>query len=217
MPIDKLFNEMLSSPGAKGALGGAASGALVSALLNKKARKSLVGGAAKLGGMAALAGVGYLAWKKWQEHQGTRQAAASSFQPSATAPATAPLSLEASAVAGPKVNDHLGMKMLQAMIAAASADGKIDSREMQALMEAVDRAGLTPAENAQVTASLNQPPTAEVVAEGVIDQQEAAEIYGAAFMAIEADTPAEQLFLARLARLLELDPQLVELVHQSGS
>ncbi|MGF1484152.1 MAG: tellurite resistance TerB family protein [Opitutales bacterium] len=221
MPIDKLFNQMLSSPSAKGALSGAASGALVSALLNKKARKGLVGGAAKVGGLAALAGVGYLAYKKWQDHKGRPEAVQPASAPGngtdAQRPAAAPLSLEAASTSAPAVSNETGVRMLQAMIGAASADGHIDQAEMQQLMEAIDQAGLSADENAAITASLNQPPTAEAIAEGVTDPEVAAEIYGAAAMAIERDTPAEELFLNRLARLLKLDPQLVALVDNSAA
>ena len=67
MPIDKLFANLNESPSAKGALSGAASGAMVSLLMNKKARKKIGKSAAQLGGIAALAGVGYFGYKKWQE------------------------------------------------------------------------------------------------------------------------------------------------------
>ncbi len=220
MPIDKLFNQMLSSPSGKGALSGAASGALVSVLLNKKARKGLVGGAAKVGGLAALAGVGYLAYKKYQEHQAGKAAEpAPGGEATATAsaaPAQA-LTLETASESAPPVSEALGLKMLRAMIGAASADGQIDAAEMKLLMEAIDQAGLSPEENAAVTASLNQPPTAEAIAEGVGSPEEAAEIYGAAVMAIERDTPAEDLFLKRLAGLLKLEPELLALVDDSAT
>ncbi|MGF1449619.1 MAG: tellurite resistance TerB family protein [Opitutales bacterium] len=213
MPIDKLFNQMLGPPAGKGALSGAASGALVSVLLNKKARKGLVGGAAKVGGLAALAGVGYLAYKKWQDH---RQGQTTDAPPS-PASGSEPLSLEAASESAPAVSEALGLKMLRAMIGAASADGQIDASEMDALMTAIEQASLTPEENAAITASLNQPPKAEAIAEGVTDPEEAAEIYGAAVMAIERDTPAEALFLRRLASLLKLDAELVALVDTSAA
>ena len=81
MPLDQLFSSLtnaksdpramlgslLGSPGSQGALGGAASGALVSLLMNGKARKKIQKHAVKVGGMAAVAGLGYYAYRKWQQ------------------------------------------------------------------------------------------------------------------------------------------------------
>ncbi|NET40019.1 MAG: tellurite resistance TerB family protein [Cyanothece sp. SIO1E1] len=179
MALDKLFSNLVDSPSAKGALGGAASGAMVSLLMNKKARKKIGSGALKLGGAAALAGVGYFAYNKWKQGQptGTPGAAATaapvSQQPAST---PAPVALQAP----PPVNDSLAMKMVLAMVAAANADGNIDNQEMDVLLNAVDQAGLTSDENAQLTTALNQPPTLEEVAATAANQEEAAEIYGAA-------------------------------------
>lgn len=194
-------------------MSGAASGALVSLLMNKKARKKMGSGALKLGGAAAVAGAGYYAYKKWQQHQATSAynqnaglAPATDVQQqpaSPEAPATPP-----AAAPAPVVNDALAMTMLEAMIAAASSDGHIDDAEMDTLMQAIDNAGLTAEENARLTATLNNPPAVEAIAAKVRSEEEAAEIYGAAVSAIHVDTPAENFFLRRLARALNLNPSL---------
>lgn len=215
MSLNSLFNQLLSSPGAKGALGGAASGAMVTALLNKKARKQLMGGAVKVGGLAALAGVGYVAYKKWQSMpRNTAAPHASSPLPSTPAPqplAAAP----ALTAAAPAVSDSLAMKMLMAMIAAASADGRIDAQEMDQLFKAVDSADLTSSEHDTVMAALNAPPSIDAICEGIADPESAAEVFGAAAMAIDNDTPAEQFFLKRLARRLQIDPQLEAMILEA--
>lgn len=231
MALDKLFAALsdgnadprsllkgfTGSSGAQGALGGAASGALVSALMNAKARKKLKKNAVKFGGVAALAGVGYFAYRQWQ--QGRSPGAAETPPPppalaEAPPPPPPPLSLEAATTEVP-VSDALAMKMVLAMIAAAAADETIDSEEMTALVGAIENAPVTPDERSKLTAALNHPPTVESLAAMAADQEEASELYGAALTAISVDTPAEDLFLRRLASALRLDPELVKNLHLS--
>lgn len=210
MAIDQLFSNLTNSPAAKGALGGAASGALVSLLMNKKARKKLGKGAAQLGGMAALAGVGYYAYRKWQGSKTPGTVEPISKQPDAALP------LALKGPAAPAVSDSVGMKMILAMIAAACADGSIDTEESELLFEAIESAPLTPSEKAQLTAALNAPPTIESIATDLPSPgpEVAAEIYGAALTAIQLDTPAEHFFLRRLAAALKLEPDLVSAIHE---
>lgn len=219
MPLDKLFSGLsdaksdprallgglLSAPGTQGALGGAASGALVSLLMNGKSRKKLQKHAVKLGGMAAVAGIGYYAYQKWQQ----KNAVEPPPLPAAALPAPQTTAL----VEPPPV--PVPLKMVLAMIAAAAADGSIDSVEMGALANAIDDAPVTPDEKAQLSAALNQPPTVEAVAALAANPEEASEIYGAALTAIDLDMPSEHLFLRRLSRALELDDGLVASLHET--
>lgn len=212
-----LLGSLLGGAGTQGALGGAASGALVSVLMNSKARSKIQKNAVKVGGMAALAGIGYYAYRKWQESQQGGQTAATAF-PAASAPATPPPplppNLETAAVQV-KITGELPMKMILAMIAAAAADGTIDSIEMTALAGAIDQAPVEPAEKARLTSALNAPPTVEQIASLANGPEEATEIYGAALTAIDLDSPSEHLFLRRLASSLKLDDQLVKTVHET--
>ncbi|MGB0371980.1 MAG: tellurite resistance TerB family protein [Opitutales bacterium] len=224
MSIDKLFGNLASSSAAKGALGGVAGGALASMLIHPKARKKLTKTAVKVGGAAALAGVGYYAYNQWQKK---KQSA--TIQPSAPAPATpqaipsaqTPPTTQAQAIdftqAVPSVDTALAMKLIKAMISAAGADGQIDSTEMNTLMDALQTAQLTPEENAELMQDLNNPPTVEAIAALAVSTEEAAELYGAAMNAIDPDTPAEVFYLKRLATALQLDPGLVESLHQTES
>jgi uncharacterized membrane protein YebE (DUF533 family) len=223
MPLDKLFSGLsdatsdprallgglLSAPGTQGALGGAASGALVSLLMNGKSRKKLQKHAVKLGGMAAVAGIGYYAYQKWQQNN--------AVVPPPLPPAALPAPQTTAQVEPPPVPVpvELPLKMVLAMIAAAAADGSIESVEMAALANAIDDAPVTPDEKAQLSAALNQPPTVEAVAALATNPEEASEIYGAALTAIDLDTPSEHLFLRRLSRALELEDGLVASLHET--
>lgn len=216
-----LLGGLLGSPGTQGALGGAASGALVSLLMNGKARKVIQKNAVKVGGAAALAGVGYYAYRKWQESQGagaaTNTAAPVQALPATVEPATPPpLPGDlADASVQVTVTGELPMKMVLAMIAAAAADGTIDSIEMSMLAVAIDDAPVEAGEKARLTSALNFPPTVEDIAKLANGPEEASEIYGAALTSIEVDTPSEHLFLRRLSKALELDEQLVKTVHET--
>ena len=213
MPFDRLFSEFKSSSAAQGALGGAASGAMVALLMNKKARKNLGGTALKLGGAAAVAGVGYYAYQQWQKRKSSgTSGSASSLEPApaslAMAPVDAPPAL-------PLVDDSLAFKMIKTMIAAAQADGQIDDAELAKLEEAVHSAGLSPAEDAAVMAALNTPVPMEEIGRWPSSPAEAAELYGAALLAVDPDTVAEKFFLRRLASTLRLPVDLTAQLNAS--
>lgn len=216
-----LLGGLLGSAGTQGALGGAASGALVSLLMNGNARKKIQKNAVKVGGMAAIAGVGYYAYRKWQESRGESPATATAIPVEALSAsverATPPPLPEDLAVASVqvKVTGELPMKMVLAMIAAAAADGTIDNVEMSLLAVAIDDAPVEAAEKARLTSALNVPPTVEDIAKLANGPEEASEIYGAALTSIELDTPSEHLFLRRLSKALELDSELVKTVHET--
>lgn len=176
-------------------------------LMNKKARKKLQKHALKVGGAAALAGVGYVAYRQWQQGR----VGEASLPTAATPP---PLDFDA-AVAEVRISAELPMKMVLAMIAAAAADGTIDGAEMDVLITAIDDAPIESEEKARLTTALNDPPTVEAVAALASGDEEASELYGAALSTIEVDTPAEDLFLRRFARALQLEPELVSALHRS--
>ena len=215
MPFDRLFSDFKSSSTAQGALGGAASGALVALLMNKKARKNLGGTALKIGGAAAVAGVGYYAYQQWQKRNAaSSRESASTLDPTPAPVAVAPVS-EPPAL--PAVDDSLAFKMVKTMIAAAQADGQIDDAELAKLEEAVHAAGLSPAEDAAVMAALNTPVGLEEIARWASSPTEAAELYGAALLAVDPDTVAEKFFLRRLATALRLPVELTAQLNASAS
>ncbi|MCU0796799.1 MAG: tellurite resistance TerB family protein [Akkermansiaceae bacterium] len=228
MPLDKLFSALsdgksdprsmlgglLGSSGSKGAMGGAASGALVSMLMNPKSRKKIQKHAVKVGGIAAVAGIGYYAYRKWQQgRQDSPQALPMTAAPVAALPP--PMPQDACIGESEPVPAELPMKMVLAMIAAAAADGSIDATEMNALADAIDDAPVTADEKARLSAALNQPPTVEDIAALATTPEAASEIYGAALTAIDVDTPSEHLFLRRLGRAMNLEESLITHLHQT--
>lgn len=228
MAIDSFFKDIIQSPGAQGALGGAASGAVVSLLMNKKARKKLGETAMTIGGTAAVAGLGYYAYKKWQERQngGVSAPPQGGHPPVTSTPPHLPMQeggspspatvRQSTLSAPPTVNQGLHVKIILAMIAASAADGHIDHDEMNHLFQSMNSGELTPEEKSHLTATLNNPPTAEDIAALSDSTETAAELYAASLAAIDLDSPAEDFYLRSLANAQNLDEGLVAHLHEEA-
>ena len=208
------------TPRPRGLWGGVAGGVLGSLLMNKKARKNLGSTAMTVGGAAALAGVAYYAYQKVQ----SRRAGSGAPQTSQPVPAPAPAAPEAIAPPPPdsgflppardqRACDKLSLHLLQAMIAAAHADGEMDGTELRAVLDAVEKADLASADKSAVLAALNKPMNLDQVAALAESPQEAMELYAASLAAIDGDSPAEQAYLSMLSARLRLDPEVVAEMH----
>lgn len=103
--------------------------------------------------------------------------------------------------------------VLRSMIHAAKADGQIDAREMERIFGRLDASGEDREARDFVLDEMRGPADPDAIARGVTSPLEAAEVYAAALMAIEADTPAERDYLTRLAGALRLQPQVVARIH----
>ncbi|MEO1199389.1 MAG: tellurite resistance TerB family protein [Pseudomonadota bacterium] len=183
-----------------GFAGGAAAGGLAMMLLGTKAGRSVGGGALKLG---ALAAVGTLAYKAYQNYQAGKQPEAAPPSDMLPPPADTPFAPEA-----PQANEA-AIAVLRAMIAAAKADGHIDAAERQRIMQGMDRAGLGAEEAAFIRQEIEAPLDAGAIASLGTTPELAAEIYTASLLAIDVDQPAERAYLDDLARKLGLPADLI--------
>ena len=95
-----------------------------------------------------------------------------------------------------------------AMVAAASADGRIDAAEHDRIIGGLKQAGLDSEAEAFLANELNNPRSVQDLARSLRSPQEAAQIYTAARIAITVDSPAEKQFLKSLAQALEINPTL---------
>lgn len=208
---DRLFGRLLNSGFAGGLAGGAVSGTVVSALSSKGGRK-LAGNALKLGGLALAGGLAYTAWNRYRQRQSGQAVA----QPDAVAALEAPSEdgrflPQASDGEG---RDRLGRLLIQAMIGAAKADGRIDAGEQQRIMDHVTGLELDPEEKAFVWDTMSQPANIEKIVGAVRTPEEAAEVYAASLLAIDPDGAAERGYLGMLAARLQLDAGLVDELHK---
>ncbi|KAB7647714.1 tellurite resistance TerB family protein [Polymorphobacter fuscus] len=153
-----------------------------------------LGGAAKGGAMAVL---GTLALKAWRDHQGQQ-----GQQP-------APTSDDVDALTGPRTE----RLVLQAMIGAAQADGQIDAAEMEKLLGRMSPDDATEEERQLVRTQVAEPVDLERLGADVQRPEVAMEVYLAALITTNIDTPAERDYLARLASALKLDAGMIERLH----
>lgn len=184
-----------------------ATGAIAAVLLGTKTGRELTGDALKIGGLAAIAGLGYQAYKNWQ--QGKEPAAADA------APASGPELLPPPAGTGfatdePANSDDFALVLIRAMIAAARADGSIDATERQAILGRVKLGGLGADAEAFLEHELTAPTDLDAIVGAAVTESQKVELYTASRIAIEPDTRAERGYLDLLAGRLGLADALVD-------
>lgn len=180
----------------KGALGGG----LLGLLLGSKSGRSLAGNALAVGGLAALGGVAYKAYRNWQAAQAAETSAV---------PPPAPAGTPVDQMQGPPAQAR-SEALLRAMIAAAKADGHMDAVERSRITQQMQRLSPDGQWAAFLLAEIDKPLTAEDVALGADSPEAAAEIYAASLLVIDLDHPQERSYLDRLAAALGMAPGLVQ-------
>jgi uncharacterized membrane protein YebE (DUF533 family) len=187
----------------------AGAGGLAAGLLAGRASPRFAGAALKLGGVAALGGLAYYAWRRHQARQsgqgvsapGEVDAPPAGFLPPPDTPQA-------------EVNAKL---TLQAMINAAKADGRIDSEERARLFDRLGAVHLTDEEQNFLFAELARPiDTDGLVAAVGENAAVASQVYAASLLAIDADQPSEQAYLAELAARLRLPQGLIQELHAAA-
>lgn len=185
----------------KSLLGGGALGLLVG---SKRGRR-LGGKALKYG---AIAGVGVLAWKAWQNYQG--QSGDAQGQSGATREGE-----PVEQLAGQE-SDRRSLELLQALIMAARADGHVDDREQALLTEQIDALGADRELHDWVERQFSAPLDAQALARQADSPQAAREIYLVSVAVIDEQNPMERAWLDQLAGALNLEPALAgELERQA--
>jgi uncharacterized membrane protein YebE (DUF533 family) len=176
---------------------GAVLGGLGGLLLGTKTGRELAGDAVQLGAAALIGGLAYKAYQNYKSGQPMMATGG----PVAAAPAGTGFEPQA-------MSNETAVRILRAMIAASAADGRIDERESEKILSTFRQSGADKEAEAFLTHEIQSPATAAMLAEGVRSETEAIEVYTAARIAIDPDTPAEQTFLADLAARLNIAPAL---------
>ncbi|MFN4056731.1 MAG: tellurite resistance TerB family protein [Roseinatronobacter sp.] len=175
---------------------GAVAGGVLGMLAgNKRARKFVsksAGTALTIGGLAAVAAIGYTAWQRSRGQN--------------VAPMQLPPADSGFPVAG--TDDTLARGILVAMIQGAKADGHIDAQEHARIFAQIDQFGLDADAKAFVMDELAAPLTVARIAAYAKTPEAAAELYAATLLAMDPDTAEERNFLTRLQGALDLDPAL---------
>ena len=201
----------------KGFGGGMAAGGLAAVLLGTKGGRKMAKSAVKLGGLAMLGGLAYKAYNDWQATKGGNSTV-SQGEAADAAPNMKNITPKAEGTpflpAPAKERDDLALKLLQAMIAAAKADGHIDAEEQQRIFAKLDDAGLQADEKGFLMDELRKPLDIEAIVKLAETEEQAVEIYAASCLAIDPDHPAEKAYLEMLQARLGLQPALVQHVHK---
>ncbi|MDO8860319.1 tellurite resistance TerB family protein [Haliea sp. E1-2-M8] len=178
----------------KSLLGGGALGLL----LGSKRGRKMGGKALKYG---ALAGVGALAWKAYQNHQANAQHGAQ--MQGAAAQQGQPLEqLQGQA------QEQRGLEILQAMIMAARADGHVDGSERTLLTQEIEKLGPDDELHAWIQQQFDAPLDASVLARAADSPQARREMYLVSAAIIDEQNPLERAWLDQLATALEFEPTM---------
>jgi uncharacterized membrane protein YebE (DUF533 family) len=185
---------------------GAALGGLAAILLGTGAGRAVTGTAARMGGLALIGGLAYKALQNYQAGKPLLdlKSAASELTGQNTLPA-------------PANEQAHAMRLVRAMIAAASADGIIDDHERAAIAGNLKASGLDAEAAAFLENEFANPADIATLIEGLAGPEEASQVYAAARLAIDPDTREEQDFLAALASSLALDAGLIAHIDAAAS
>ena len=171
---------------------GAAMGGVLALLLGTGRGRRLTGTAIKLGSLAAVGGIAYKSYQKWQQ----ANSSATDFGTSIVDLTD----LDAS---------QRSLSLMKAMIAAAKADGHLDPTEVANIRQQLANLELDDEFAGLVDAELERPLDAKEIADLADSPAAAAEIYLTSLMVIDVDTPQERRYLDDLVSHLGLPQQYV--------
>lgn len=174
---------------------GAIASAVLLGLLGTSGGRKLTTTAIKVGGLAALGTAAYKGYQNWQK---TGDVMGSGSSPT---PVHELNDTEA---------EGRGLLLIEAMVAAANADGRIDSEEQTSIKHQILEMHL-PGEMAMVLENIiDSPLTAGELAQKVSGQAEAAEVYVACRLLIGTEAKGlEKQFLESLVSSLSMATELV--------
>ena len=112
-----------------------------------------------------------------------------------------------------EVLENRALLALKAMVAAAKADGQIDQRERERILDKVRDAGADDDLRDFIAKEAAAPLDIDALVREVPDQQAAAQVYAASLLAINVDSEGERAYLRDLSKKLGLDDQVVASLH----
>ncbi|MGV8936469.1 MAG: tellurite resistance TerB family protein [Allorhizobium sp.] len=191
-----------------------ATGAIGAVLLGTGTGRALTGSVLRLGGLAAIAGLGYQAYKNYQAGNAPDIAPAKGQgeQVLLPPPADSPFSVDA-----PTASNDFALTLVRAMIAAAKSDGHIDDDERGLIMSKVQMSGLGAEAQAFLDRELAGATDIDALVSAVKTEEQKVELYTASRLAIDPDSRAERGYLDLLAGRLGLADALVDHIEATVS
>ena len=187
---------------------GAIAGGLLGILMTGGGRK-LLGTGMKVGGAALIGGLAYKAYEDWKAGKSASADQGPVALPKPDGTAFLPSDIDAA-------ND-LSARLLQAMVAAAKADGHVTPDERSRIDVQLATLGLGAEAHGMIAAELDAPLDPGRIAALARSEEEAAEIYAASLLVVDEAGAAERGYLAMLAARLNLDPGLVAHLHAKAA
>lgn len=191
-----------------------AAGAIAAVLLGTGTGRQVAGSALKLGGLAAIAGLGYQAYKNYQAG---KDPAAAVPQGQQMPELLAPPSDSAFSIDGNTVTDDFALVLVRAMIAASRADGHIDEAERGRIIDKLQVSGLSADATAFLDQELANPIDLDSIVAAATSEEQKVELYTASRLAIEPDSRAERGYLDLLAGRLGLADALIDHIEATVS
>lgn len=194
-----------------------AAGALAGLLLGTGTGRKITGSALKIGGLATVAGLAYKAYQNYSA--GTEPDAAADAAAAGTPPELLPPPADSSfnPAQAPQGEAGFALIIVQAMIAAARADGQIDEAERVRIVDRFRLAGIGEEAESFLIGELEKPLDLDAIVAAARDDAQKVELYTASRLAIDPDTRAERGYLNLLAGRLNLPDALVEHIEATVS
>lgn len=172
-------------------------------LLGTGAGRRLAGAAIKLGSVAAVGGLAYNAYNKWQSQLQDRSGGVTRVEP------MQPRSVGVDQQAPEAFDQHKSVVLVRAMVAAAKADGHVDDAEKKAMLQLVDQQQFDTETLEFLKTQISAESTVAEIAALADTPELANEMYLACRIVIDTSNSMEQRWLADLAIELGLSDELV--------
>ena len=186
-----------------------ASIAIAGVLLGTGTGREVAGSALKIGGLAAIAGLGYQAYKNYKAGQAPDQGTQATPE---LLPPPADSGFETEAVSA-----DFALVLVRAMIAASRADGHNDDAERARIMDKLSMSGLASDAASFLQQELANPIDLDAIVGAARTEDQKVELYTASRLAIEPKSRAERGYLDLLAGRLALPDALVDHIEATVS
>lgn len=228
MNINKMLASLSKAKMMKGSnsnlLNSGAAMGLAASLLGSKSRKNKGRSAAKMGTMAVVGGLAWKAYKSYTDKQAHDRAynqgkyayeGEDLKQPHAFDYSKDSLSEERFDEFVDEKNSVGQMLLLRAMVAAAHADGHIDTSERMKIFEQVEQMQLSTQDKASLFDEMKSPWSLEQIAQAVPCSEAASEVYAISAMAIDLSQNEARIYLDKLAMMLCIPAPLQQSLEQT--
>ena len=183
-----------------------AAGALAAVLLGTGTGRAVAGSAIQLGGLAAIAALGYKAYQNYQSGKPILPQKADATLPDADVIEGTAFDQTAQGAAG----EMFTLSLVRIMIAAARADGHIDEAERAAILGKLKTSGMNEEVQSFIDNEISNPVDFDGLVASAVSEEQKVELYTAARLTIAPDSRAERGFLDMLAGRLNLPDALVD-------